>query len=61
MSDRSAMNVAYALGAYEAVRYIKEVSEILEIDDVKKLLGNEYKRVKVDLYRSIMKDEGAGQ
>ena len=58
MSNRKGLGTAYALGAYEAVQYIRDIAEKVDnTDGLKALIRDEYNLARSKLYDSIMKDE----
>ena len=57
MIDRKDLDAAYALGAYEAVQYIKDIAEKLDsTDGLKALIRDEYKLTRSRLHDSIIKE-----
>lgn len=58
MSNQKGLGTAYALGAYEAVQYIKDIAEKVDnTDGLKALIRDEYNLARSKLYDSIMKNE----
>lgn len=58
MKEQKRLDAAYALGAYEIMRYVYEFSEkISESDALKRMIRNEYELTRSKLYDSIMEDE----
>ena len=59
MNDRKSLDTAYALGAYEAVQYIRDIAEKVDnTDGLKALIRDEYNLARSKLHDSIMKDDG---